>query len=527
MKILISDPLSEEGIKILKEQKDFQVDIKTGMKPEELKAIIKDYDALIVRSATKVTKDIIDAATNLKAIGRAGVGLDNVDLEAATKRGIMVMNTPGGNTISTAEHAMSLIMAVSRSIPQANQSTKAGEWKRSKFMGYELYNKTLGIVGLGRIGKEVAKRAISFGMHIIAFDPFLSLEIAKQVGAEVVDFKELLTRADYITIHTPLSDETKSLIAEKEFAMMKKTAYIINCARGGIVNEAALAKALEEGKIAGCALDVYEKEPPEGTPLLKYPNCIMTPHLGASTEEAQVNVAIEIAEVVRDALTGKGIRNAANFPSIEASVYKILAPYIALTEKIGLLASQLVEGRINQADITYCGILAQQQNTQPLTMGFVKGLLTPIVQDAVNFINAIDLARERGIKVQESKSSTEEEFVNLVSVDLVTDKEKLQISGTLFSNNQPRIVKINDFYVEAIPQGYMLVAHNQDKPGIIGVLGTILGKNNINIAGMTFGRETAGGKAITVVNIDSPVPPSVLAEIKKAQHILDVKLIKL
>jgi D-3-phosphoglycerate dehydrogenase / 2-oxoglutarate reductase len=527
MKILISDPLSEEGIKILKEQKDFQVDVKTGLKPEDLKAIIKDYDALIVRSATKVTKEIIDAAANLKAIGRAGVGLDNVDLEAATKRGIMVMNTPAGNTISTAEHAMSLIMAVSRNIPQANQSTKAGEWKRSKFMGTELYNKTLGIIGLGRIGTEVAKRAISFGMRIIAFDPFLSLEIAKQLGVEVVDFKELLSRADYITVHTPLSEETTGLISEKEFGLMKKTAYVINCARGGIVDEEALAKALEEGKIAGCALDVYVKEPPEGTPLLKFPNCIMTPHLGASTEEAQVNVAIEIAEVVRDALTGKGIRNAANYPSIEANVYKILAPYIGLAEKVGALASQLVEGRINKVDVNYSGLLAQQHTVEPLTMALVKGLLAPMLQDTVNFVNALDLARERGIRVQESKSTTEEEFVNLISVDVVSDKGKTQVCGTLFSNNQPRIVKINDFYVEAIPVGYMLVTQNHDKPGIIGALGTILGKNHINIAGMTFGRETEGGRAITVINVDSQVPANVLSELKKAQHIIDIKQIKL
>jgi len=526
MKILVSDPLSEEGIKILKEQKDFQVDVKTGMKPEELKAIIKGYDALIVRSATKVTKEIIDAATDLKAIGRAGVGLDNVDLEAATKRGIMVMNTPGGNTISTAEHTMSLIMAVSRSIPQAHQSTKAGEWKRSKFVGTELYQKTLGIIGLGRIGTEVAKRALSFGMKIISFDPFLSLEVARQLSVEVVELKALLSRADYITVHTPLSDETKGLISDEEFALMKKTAYVINCARGGIIDEAALSRALEEEKIAGCALDVYEKEPPEGTPLLKFPNCIMTPHLGASTEEAQVNVAVEIAEVIRDALTGRGIRNAANFPSLDAGAYKILAPYIDLTERIGLLASQLAEGRVSQADVTYSGLLAQQ-STQPLTMAFVKGLLTPIVQDTVNFVNALDLAKERGIKVQESKSTTEEEFVNLVSVDVITDKGKIQVAGTLFSNNEPRIVKINDFYVEAIPKGHMLVAYNQDKPGIIGALGTILGKNNINIAGMTFGRETAGGRAITVINIDSPVPANVLSEIKKAQHIADIKQIKL
>jgi D-3-phosphoglycerate dehydrogenase len=526
MKILISDPLSDEGIRILKEVKEFQVDVNTGLKPEDLKKIIADYDAIVVRSATKLTKDIIEAATNLKVIGRAGVGLDNVDLEAATKRGIIAMNTPAGNTISTAEHTMSLILALSRNIPEANQSTKAGEWKRSKFMGVELYGKTLGIVGLGRIGTEVAKRAIAFGMSVIAYDPFLSVEVAKKIGVDVVELKELLSRSDYITVHTPISDETKGMISDKEFDLMKKTARVINCARGGIIDEAALARALEQNKIAGCAIDVFEKEPPTGSPLLKCATCLVTPHLGASTEEAQVNVAIEIAEVLRDALLGKGIRNAANFPSVAAEVYKTLEPYINLGEKLGQLASQLVEGRLKQVDINYSGQIASQE-TKPLTLATVKGLLAPIVQETVNFVNAVNLAGERGIKIQETKSLQEEEFVNLISVELVTDKEKLNVAGTLFANSDPRIVKIDNFYVEAKPKGYMVITQNNDKPGIIGVLGTILGKNGINIAGMTFGREAAGGKAITVINVDSEVSANVLNEIRKSANILSAKLIKL
>lgn len=526
MKILISDPLSEEGIKILKDVKEFQVDVNAGLKPEDLKKIIKDYDAIIVRSATKLTKDLIDAATNLKVIGRAGVGLDNVDLEAATKRGIIAMNTPAGNTISTAEHTMSLILALSRNIPEASQSTKQGEWKRSKFMGVELYGKTLGIIGLGRIGTEVAKRAIPFGMNVIAFDPFLSIEVAKKIGVEIVDLKKLLSTADYITIHTPISDETKGMISDKEFDLMKKTARIINCARGGIIDEAALARALEANKIAGCALDVYENEPPTGSPLLKCSTCLMTPHLGASTEEAQVNVAIEIAEVVRDALLGKAIRNAANFPSVAPEVYKTLEPFINLGEKLGQLSSQMVEGRLKQVDITYSGNVASQE-TKPLTLAILKGVLTPILQETVNFVNATNLADERGIKIQESKSTQEEEFVNLIEVQAVTDKERINIAGTLFSNKEPRIVKIDNFYVEAIPKGYMVVAHNLDKPGIIGALGTILGKNGINIAGMTFGREAPGAKAITVINVDSLVSTQILEQIKKSPNILSARLIKL
>ncbi|MBM3251590.1 MAG: phosphoglycerate dehydrogenase [Candidatus Omnitrophica bacterium] len=526
MKVLISDKLSDEGVQIIKKEKELQVDIKTELKPEELKQIIKDYDALVVRSGTKVTKEIIDAASNLKVIGRAGVGLDNVDLEAATARGIIVMNTPGGNTISTAEHTMSMILALSRSIPQACSSLKAGEWKRSKFMGTELYNKVLGIVGLGRIGSEVAKRALSFGMKVVAFDPFISLEVSKQMGVEVMELKDVLSGSDYITIHTPLSDETKHMISDQEFAIMKPTAKIVNCARGGIIDEAALFKALESKKIAGAAIDVFENEPPTGSPLLKLDNIVLTPHLGASTEEAQVNVAIEIAEVVRDALLGRGVRNAANYPSVEPQTYKILEPYINLCEKLGQLSSQLAEGRIKQVDINYSGPITQQK-TEPLTMSLIKGFLEPVVQETVNFVNALSLAKERGIKIQEAKSTTEEEFVNLISVDVITEKTKLTIAGTLSSNNKPRIVKLEDYYVEAIPQGYMIIIHNQDKAGIIGAIGTILGKNNINIAAMTFGRKEAGGKSISVINVDSPISEKILEEIKKSKHIISVKVIKL
>ncbi|MDD2653837.1 MAG: phosphoglycerate dehydrogenase [Candidatus Omnitrophica bacterium] len=526
MKVLISDKLSDEGVQILKKEKELEVDIKTELKPEELKQIIKDYDALVVRSGTKATKEIINAAAKLKVIGRAGVGLDNVDLEAATARGIIVMNTPGGNTISTAEHTMSMILALSRSIPQACASLKAGEWKRSKFMGTELYNKVLGVVGLGRIGTEVAKRSLSFGMKVIAYDPFISLEVAKQMGVEVMELKDVLSKADYITIHTPLSDETKHLISDKEFALMKPTAKIINCARGGIIDEGALAKALETKKIAGAAVDVFENEPPTGSPLLKLENIVITPHLGASTEEAQVNVAIEIAEAVRDALLGRGVRNAANYPSVDPQTFKVLEPYINLCEKLGQLSSQLAEGRISQVDINYSGPITQKK-TDPLTMALVKGFLEPVVQETVNFVNALSLAKERGIKIQESKSATEEEFVNLISVDVVTDKTKLTVAGTLSSNNKPRIVKLEEYYVEVIPQGHMIIIHNLDKPGIIRTIGTLLASKKINIAAMTFGRKEAGGKSISVINVDSPVPQDILEKIQKSENIISAKVIKL
>ena len=475
MKILISDPLSEEGLKILNDVKEFQVDVKTELKPEVLKSIIKDYDALIVRSATKVTKDVIEASENLKVIGRAGVGLDNVDLEAATQKGIIVMNTPAGNTISTAEHTMSMILALSRNIPQANASTKKGEWKRSKFMGVEIYNKILGIVGLGRIGSELAKRALSFGMKVLAYDPFLSREVAESIGVEIVELKELLERSDYISVHTPLTEETKHMISDAQFALMKKGVRIVNCARGGIIDEVALIKAINEGKVIGAAMDVLEKEPVSpDSELLKFDNVIITPHLGASTEEAQVNVAIEVAEIVRDALLGKGIRNAANYPCVEAEVCKILDPYINLSEKMGMFASQLVEGRFEQLDISYSGQIAQY-DLSTLTMALAKGILSPILKETVNFINATSLAKERGIKIKESKSLKEEEFVNLIQLEVATDKETKRIYGTLSPNKQPRIVKIDDYYVEISPQGDLIFIQNWDRPGIIGNLGTILG----------------------------------------------------
>ncbi|MFH1457603.1 MAG: phosphoglycerate dehydrogenase [Candidatus Omnitrophota bacterium] len=527
IKILVSDPLSEEGLKILKNHKEFQVDVKTELKPDALREVIKDYDCLVVRSATKVTKDILSQAVKLKVIGRAGVGLDNVDLEAATQKGIIVMNTPAGNTISTAEHAMSMVLALSRNIPQANASTKKGEWKRSKFMGVELYGKVLGIVGFGRIGSEVARRALSFGMKVLAFDPFLSREVAQGIGVELMELKDTLENSDYITVHTPLTEETKHMISTQEFAMMKKGVRVINCARGGIIDELALVAAIKEGKVAGAALDVFEKEPVAAdNELLQLDNVILTPHLGASTEEAQVNVAVEVAQIVADALLGRGIRNAANYPCLEPEVCKIIEPYINLAEKLGSFGSQLVEGRLLQLNISYSGDIIQHDLTA-VTLALVKGVLSPILQETVNFINAVTLARERGIKINESKTSSEEEFVTRIQLEVRTDKETRKISGTLASNKQPRIVKIDGCYVEMTPQGEIVFIQNWDKPGIIGNLGTLLGKHDINIASMTFGREKPGEKAISVLNVDSPVSAQIVDKIKKLENILAVKVIKL
>ena len=527
IRVLVSDALSEEGLKVFNGSKELTVDVKTDLKPDALKEIIKDYDALVVRSATKVTKDVIAAAKKLKVIGRAGVGLDNVDLDAATQKGIIVMNTPGGNTISTAEHTFSMILALSRNIAQANSSMKKGEWKRSKFMGVELYGKVLGIVGFGRIGSEVAKRALSFGMKILAYDPFLSKQVAEGIGVDIAELKKVLEESDYITVHTPLTDETRHMISDKEFGIMKKGVRIINCARGGIIDELALVKAVKEGKVAGAAMDVFENEPLSAeSELLKFDNVIITPHLGASTQEAQVNVAIEVAEIVRDALLGRGIRNAANYPCLEAEVCKILAPYINLGEKMGMFASQSVEGRFGEVTISYSGGITKY-DLSPVTMALVKGLLTPILKETVNFVNGILLLKERGIKLLESKSAQEGEFVNLIQLDIKTDKETRSIFGTLSGNKQPRIVKIDDYCLELYPVGEMVFIRNLDKPGLIGNLGTLMGKNGINIAAMALGRNKPGDKAISVWSVDNQVSPEIQEKIKKIENILTVKVIKI
>ncbi len=527
MKVLISDKLAQEGVEILK-QAGLEVDCRFGIPPEELKEIIKDYEGLIVRSGTRVTAEIIAEADRLKVIGRAGVGLDNVDLAAATKKGIVAMNTPAGNTTSTAEHTMSLILALSRNIPQACASLKAGRWERSKFSGVELHGKTIGIIGLGRIGSTVAAMAKAFGMSVLAVDPYLSLEVAAQKGVEMVDLPELLRRSDYITVHIPKSSETRHLISDKEFAVMKPGVRVINCARGGIIDEQALVRALEEGRIAGCALDVFEQEPPPpDSPLLtRFDNCIVTPHLGASTSEAQINVAIEIAEAVRDALLGRGIVNAANFPSLSSEAYQILAPYMDLARRMGLFAGQLVAGRMTALKITYHGVMTQYK-TAPMTMTLLHGLLQPILGDTVNAVNAMDVARERGIDVREVVSTREEEFVNLVIAELETDRESFRLWGTLTGNNQPRIVKINGVYVEASPQGVILFINNNDRPGIVGAVGTLLAHAGVNIAGITFGRDRPGGRAVSVVNLDSGISEDLLAEIARTPDILLVKLIRI
>ncbi len=525
MKILVTDPLAKEGLGILKEE-GFAVDCKGKLSPEELAKIIPGYEGLIVRSGTRVPKEVIEKATNLKVIGRAGVGLDNVDIEAATAKGIIVMNSPAGNTISTAEHTLAMIFALARNIPQADHSLKERTWEKKKFTGSELYGKTLGIIGLGRVGSRIAKLASSLGMKVIGYDPFISPEKAAKVQVRLVDLKELFQQSDYITVHTPLTPETKGIVGKGEFKLMKEGVRIINCARGGIIDEGALYEALKEGKVKGAALDVYEKEPPIESPLLGLDNVITTPHLGASTDEAQINVARDIAQQICDVLKRKISLHAANIPVVDERLAKIIGPYFALAEKLGMLIAQLKEGSVGRLEIEYQGEITEY-DLSSLRHNLIKGLLKPSLGEQVNYVNAPLLAKERGIKVSETKTVSGEEFTNLMSCKVKTDSGGLAVSGTLLSKSDLRIVKIDGYPINAVPEGYLLICRNEDKPGIIGRVGTILGEREINIAGMTLGRKKKGGLAITVLNVDRVIPADSLLKIREIPPVKSAKLVKL
>lgn len=525
MKVLVSDNISPKGVEILKKA-GLDVDVKTGMKPDELKACIGEYDGLVIRSATKVTADVMEAASKLKVIGRAGSGLDNVDKTAASKKGIVVMNTPGGNTMTTAEHSIAMLFSVARLIPQATASMKAGKWEKKKFMGVELYHKTLGIVGLGNIGSQVAKKAQGLDMNVIAYDPFLSEDKAKATGIRKVSLDELFAESDFITIHTPITAETKGVINSKTISRMKNGVRIINCARGGIINEADLYEALKSGKVGGAALDVFEKEPPENNPLLTLDNVVCTPHLGASTEEAQENVAVAVAEQIADYLVSGVIRNAVNFPSIPNEQVPRLQPYINLAEKLGGFSAQIFEGGATEITVEFRGTAAEI-NTAPVTIAAIKGFLTPILLETVNFVNAPIIAKERGIEVKEIKSNDAGDYNSMIALRIKAKGRESYVAGTLFSKKDPRVILIDEFKVEIVPEGELLLIYNNDKPGVIGSIGMLMGKNNINIARMHFGRESAGGMAISVVSIDSIPTPEVIEEIKRLPNILSVKQISL
>lgn len=526
MKVLISDSLSERGVEILKKA-GLKVDVKTKLTPAQLIEEISQYDGLIIRSATKVTKDVIAAAKNLKIIGRAGSGLDNVDIPSATKHGIVVMNTPGGNTVTTAEHTLALMVSMARQVPQANASVKSGKWEKNKFMGMELFNKTIGIIGVGQIGSYVAKLAQGMMMTVLAYDAYLSPENARKMGVEVVDLETLFSRSDIITVHAPLTTETKYMINAAAIQKMKQGVRIINCARGGIVNEKDLFEALTSGKVAAAAFDVFEKEPVDpANPLLSHENFICTPHLGAATTEAQENVAWAIAEQMVDFLVRGVVRYAVNLPSVSADLLPKVQPYLELAEKVGSFVGQTLEGGVEKVTIEYLGEAADLQ-TAPITVAALKGLLGPILEETVNYVNAPSIAKDRGIEVNEAKSSNAGNFSSLLTIKVKTGGQVKTISGAIFNKKEPRLVEIDGMSLEVIPEGNMLYLFNEDKPGVIGGLGQLLAKNQINISRMQLGREKPGGKAISVVGIDSFLTPELLQEIKSIPHVVSVKQVRL
>ncbi len=525
-KILVTDNLSKEGVDILKKYPQLTVDVKNKISPQELKDIIGDYDAIIVRSATKLTGEILENAKRLKVAGRAGIGVDNIDVESATKHGIVVMNTPGGNSITTAEHTIAMMFAVARKIPQATASVKEGKWEKSKFEGIELYNKTIGIIGLGNIGGIVADRCIGLKMKVIGYDPFIKPEKAKEIGVELVSLDEIYKRADIITVHVPLSKDTRGLINKEAISKMKDGVIILNCARGGIVNESDLIEALKSGKVAGAGLDVFEKEPPEKSPLFEMDNVVLTPHLGASTREAQVNVAIAIAEQIVDYLINGIIKNAVNFPAIPSETLNLLKPYINLSEKLGNFLSQVAEKQIESIEIEYSGEIASY-NTAPLTIATLKGLLTRMLGENVNYINAPLLAKERGLKVIESKSSQAEDYHSLITLKMTSGGEQYTVSGTIFGKKDEKFVKFNSYDIEVVPEGNILMVYNNDKPGVLGAIGTYLGRNQINIAGLQLGRDRPGGRAVAFIMVDQQVPDDVIQGLTKLENIISAKAIYL
>jgi D-3-phosphoglycerate dehydrogenase len=531
MKVIVCDPISAKGIDVLRACPALEVVVlPKPPKEDELLALVKDAAGLAVRSETKVTRKVMAAAPLLKVVGRAGVGVDNVDVDAATERGVIVMNTPAGNTISTAELTFSMLMALARKIPQAHLSMSKGEWDRKSFKGTELFNKTLGVLGMGRIGSEVAKRALAFGMKVLAYDPYLTLDRAKELGVELVDdLNRIYGGSDFITVHMPMTDETRGMINTAAFAKMKDGVRLLNCARGGIINEADLLLAIDAGRVAGAALDVYEEEPlAKDSPLRTNPKIIMTPHLGASTEEAQENVGIEVAEQIIDLLTTGEVRNAVNLPNLDAKTYARVKPFLTLAEKLGKLAGQLAPKRNEKLVITYGGKAAELRS-DPITRSLLKGFLESAGGQDVNQVNVRLMAKGLGLLVEEIKSNEETDYNEWIHVAVYSGGDKSVSAGgtVLGARNQPRIVRLNSRTVEIVPEGVLFLFNNKDRPGMVGHIGTLMGKHNVNIASMTLDRDNAGGQALTVLNLDSVPPKELLNEIQQDPDISNVRVVRL
>ncbi len=526
-RVLLSDSLGPEGLARLREQPELEIVARPDLAPADLREAIRGCHALIVRSRTKVTADLLAHADALRVIGRAGIGVDNIDVEAATKRGVVVMNTPGGSNVTTAEHAIAMLLALARNLPQAAAAVRAGEWPRERWIGTELCNKVLGIIGLGNIGTIVAERAVGLRMKVIAYDPFVTAEVAARLRVELVSLEELYTRADFISVHTPLTPETRGLIDRESIARMKRGVRIVNCARGGIVDEEALAAAIREGHVAGAALDVLEKEPPpRGLSLLGLEQVICTPHLGASTGEAQVNVAIAIAQQVADFLCRGTIQNAVNAPSLSPEVLQVLRPYLLLAEKLGALAAQLITEPPGEITVQVVGEAAERE-LRALSTAVLRGLLARLLDASVNYVNAPAVARERGIRVIESRAPQSGDYLNAITVQVRTASRTTTLEGAVFGRDTVRLTKINDFRMEAVPEGHILMLHNRDVPGVVGQVGTLLGQRSINIAGIELGRERVGGMALSLIHVDDPVAPEVLAELRTLPQIVSAQLLQL
>jgi D-3-phosphoglycerate dehydrogenase / 2-oxoglutarate reductase len=526
-RVLVADSISPKGVELLESGGQLLVDVKTGLKENELLAIVPEYSAIVVRSQTKITAEVIEVAKLLKAVGRAGVGVDNVDVDAATRRGVIVMNTPGGNTVSTAEHAFSLLVSIARNIPQAHASMKAGKWDRKSFEGVELHGKTIGIFGMGRIGTEIARRVIAFGMRAIAYDPYLSPSRARSLQVELFeDLDQVLAQADFVTMHMPLTPETRHLINADRIAKMKRGARIVNCARGGLVDEEALFEALRSGQVAGAALDVFETEPPPADfPLRTLSNVVFTPHLGASTAEAQESVGIEIAEAIRSVLLEGVIRNAVNVPNIDAKTLAVIAPYLAFGEKLGRFLRQLAPKRCETLSINYSGRVNEFE-TSPISRYILKGFLEEAGGGEVNPVNATSLANTLGLKTVETKDSAAGEFTDLVDLQAVGHGENVSVAGT-FIGASPRIVRVNGRHVEARAVGVLLLLENHDVPGIVGQIGTVLGAHSVNIANMSLSRDHRGGEVLTVLNLDSVPDETIIESILTNPNIRSAKVVRL
>ncbi|MDJ0866446.1 MAG: phosphoglycerate dehydrogenase [Myxococcota bacterium] len=524
-KVLVSDKLSRQGLEILERAAGLELEYAPGLEPDALLERVRDVDGLVIRSGTKVTRDVIAAAESLRVVGRAGIGVDNVDLPAATARGIVVLNTPSGNNITTAEHAIALLVSLARHIPQATASMKSGKWEKSAFTGMELFNRTLGLLGLGNIGRVVAERAQGLGMRVVAFDPFLPEEVAAKLDIELLPLDELLARADALTVHVPKTKDTAGLLGTEAFKKCKRGVLVINAARGGIVDEDALLAALDGGQVGGAALDVFDQEPtPPDHPLVKHPQVICTPHLGASTEQAQLNVAIQVAEQVRDYLLSGVIRNGVNVPSVSPEILEQIRPYLVLGEKLGRFQGQLCPGKIEEIEIEYAGDVAELR-VAPVTIAVLKGLLEPVTE-RVNMVNAPVIARQHGIKVVESKSSRSEDYTSTISTRVKGCLDRL-IVGAVFHGGQPRVVRIDDFILEAIPDGFALLLHNHDRPGVVGAVGTILGEAGINISRMQLGLQPERGEAAMLVNIGSRPDDATLERLRSVPGIFSTQLVEL